>query len=584
MRRFITVVAAAFLFPVTSDRAGAQARPPNIVVIVADDMGYGDVGVYGGKDIPTPNIDALASGGTRFTDAYVTGPFCSPTRAGLMTGRYPQRFGHEFNIGQGVPAHQDVGLPVEEVTIADRLKAAGYRSALIGKWHLGSAERFHPTRRGFDEFFGFLHGAHPYVAATPNSPNPIFDGTERVPRIPYLTDTLADRAAEFITRNRSRPFFLYLAFNAPHVPLQAPERYLARFPGITDRTRRTYAAMVSAMDDGVGKTMAALREAHLEENTLVFFFSDNGGPLGQASWNGSSNGALRGDKGDTWEGGIRVPFIIRWKGKLPEGKTDARPIVQLDVLPTALAAAAVDIKAEWKLDGVNLLPYLTGEASRAPHDALFWRTGAIMAVRQGDWKLVKMFDGPNKENPAALTLAGAELFNVRTDVGETKSLTSTYPDRVRELGDAWRRWSAQLAKPAWPSTQVGRGAVVACATRASTGTPLAPYIGTWRGRILAPGSDSALTTWTWVQRADSSGVFTFAADTTSTPARLIALAPDSIVIELTRAIRRPGNPDSSTMRIVSSACGNDVEGYVIARLGTGGAQRLRFVGARATSR
>ena len=547
-------------------------------LIVADDMGYHDIGAYGSKDIPTPNIDALASGGIRFTDAYVTGPFCSPTRAGLMTGRYPQRFGHEFNIGQAIPAHRDVGLPVEETTMADRLKAAGYRSALVGKWHLGSADRFHPTRRGFDEFFGFLHGSHPYTAPGPNA-NPILDGTERVPSIPYLTDTLADRAADFIKRNRTRPFFLYLAFNAPHVPLQATAKYLARFPGITDNTRRMYAAMMSAMDDGVGKAIAALREANVEENTLVFFFSDNGGPLTANSWNGSNNDPLRGDKGDTWEGAIRVPFIVRWKGKLPEGKTDSRPIVQLDVLPTALAAAGVDIKPDWKLDGVNLLPFLTGRASGVPHDALYWRTGAIMAVRKGDWKLVKMMEGPNKEDPAALSLTGAELFNVRTDIGEKTSLTTANPDRVKDLGETWQRWSAQLAKPAWPSTQAGRGAIAACTTPAPAGDPLAGYGGTWRGSIFAPGSDSALVTWTWFQRQDSTGSFTFAAETASTPTRIVSLSPDSIVFDLTRPVTGSADPATS-LRIVASACGNDITGYAIARMSMGGGQRVRFVGAR----
>jgi arylsulfatase A-like enzyme len=581
MKRAISMVAAAgVLFPAATERAAAQVRQPNIVVIVADDMGYSDVGVYGSKDIPTPNIDALAAGGIRFTDAYVTGPYCSPTRAGLMTGRYPQRFGHEFNIGQAIPAHRDVGLPVEETTMADRLKAAGYRSALVGKWHLGSAERFFPTRRGFDEFFGFLHGAHSYVAAMGNA-NPIFEGSERLTAIPYLTDTLAGRAVAFIKQNRSRPFFLYLAFNAVHVPLQATDKYLARFPGITDKTRRTYAAMLSAMDDGVGKTIAALREEQLEENTLVFFFSDNGGPLTEDTWNGSSNGPLRGNKGDTWEGGIRVPFIIHWKGKLAAGKTDSRPIVQLDVLPTALAAAGVDIKPEWKLDGVNLLPFLTGRASGAPHDALYWRTGGIMAIRKGDWKLVKVFQGPNKEDPAALSLAGAELFNVRNDIGEKKTLTATSPDKVRELGEMWQRWNAQLVKPAWPSTLEGRGAIVACANRTSAVDALAAYVGTWRGKIFAPGSDSALVTWTWVQRADSAGVFTFAAETTSTATRIVALSPDSIVFDLTNSVRQRGSPNSS-MRIVASACGNDIAGYALSRSGGGGAQRVRFAGARAT--
>jgi arylsulfatase A-like enzyme len=457
MRRIVSlVVVASCSYLAAGDLAGAQGRPPNIVVIVADDMGYADIGAFGGKDIPTPNIDALAAGGVRFTDAYVTGPFCSPTRAGLMTGRYPQRFGHEFNIGVAIPVHRDVGLPITEATMADRLKSAGYRTAVFGKWHLGSAERFTPMRRGFDEFFGFLHGGHSYMDVGPNA-NPIVDGTERATEIQYLTDTLAGRAVEYIRRNRSRPFFLYLAFNAVHVPMQATDKYLARFPAIADETRRTYAAMLSAMDDGIGRTMAALREAQIEDNTLVFFFSDNGGPTSQGTWNGSSNGALRGDKGDTFEGGIRVPFVVRWKGKLPEGRTESRPIIQLDVMPTALAAAGVDIRREWNLDGVNLLPFLSGSASGAPHEALYWRTGAIMAVRKGDWKLVKMVEGPTKQDPAALSLTGAELYDVRADIGETKNLAAERAATARELADAWRQWSTGLVKPAWPSAVAERG-------------------------------------------------------------------------------------------------------------------------------
>jgi arylsulfatase A-like enzyme len=297
----------------------AQQRQPNIVVIVADDMGYADIGVHGSKDIPTPNIDALAAGGIRFTDGYVSGPYCGPTRAGLMTGRYPQRFGQEFNIGLAMDEHRDVGLPLEERTLADHLKGAGYRTALFGKWHLGSAPPFFPLRRGFDEFFGFLAGAHTYIAVGAPT-NRVYDGEQQATSMTYMTDTLASRAVEFIQRNRARPFFLYLAFNAVHTPLQASEKYLSRFQNIADPTRRTYAAMLSAMDDGIGRTLAALREQQLEENTLIFFFSDNGGPLGAAAWNGSSNTPLRGQKAQTWEGGIRVPFIIRWKGKLPEGK------------------------------------------------------------------------------------------------------------------------------------------------------------------------------------------------------------------------------------------------------------------------
>ena len=425
-----------------------QSSRPNIVLIVADDMGYADLGVQGSTDIPTPNIDALAKGGIRFTDAYVSGPYCSPTRAGLMTGRYPQRFGHEFN-----PQLQpDVGLPLEEKTLADRLKAAGYRTALFGKWHLGNTADRHPMSRGFDEFFGFLGGAHSYLQSGILGPNPILDGRTKVAQIPYLTDTLTDRAVDFIQRNRAQPFFLYLAYNAVHLPPHATEKYLARFAAIPDSLRRTYAAMLSAMDDGVGRTVEALRAAGIENNTLIVFFSDNGGPtMAGTTVNGSRNTPLRGSKRQTWEGGIRVPFIIRWKGKLPEGKTDSRPIIQLDVLPTALAAAGIPVQAEWKLDGVNLLPYLTGQQATAPHQALFWRLGEHMAIRMGDWKLVKSPEGRlNAVDPAApWDLSKAELYNLAQDISEQHNLAAARPDKVKELADAWLRWNRELAPPRW---------------------------------------------------------------------------------------------------------------------------------------
>jgi len=359
-QRVLSAVAGAFgLLGVGRDAIHAQAktpRPPNIVVIVAYDLGYADIGVHGGRDIPTPNIDALANSGIRFTSGYVSGPYCSPTRAGLITGRYPQRFGHEFN-----PAGQQFGLPVDQITMADQLKTAGYRTALVGKWHLGFSEQHHPMSRGFDEFFGFLGGAHHYLDPMTASPNPILDGRTRVAEVAYLTDAFAERAVGFIKRQGQKPFFLYLAFNAVHTPMHATDKYLARFAHISDPRRRTYAAMLSAMDDGIGRTIATLREQKLEESTLIFFFSDNGGPtMAATAVNGASNAPLRGSKRQTWEGGIRVPFIISWKGHLPAGRTDARPIIQLDVLPTALAAAGVELP-QAKLDGVNLLPYLTGK-------------------------------------------------------------------------------------------------------------------------------------------------------------------------------------------------------------------------------
>jgi arylsulfatase A-like enzyme len=442
----VVVLSAAWV----ATGAGSQSqRSPNIVVIVADDMGYADIGVHGSRDIRTPHIDALAREGVRFTDAYVSGPYCSPTRAGFLTGRYPQRFGHEFNLA---PVHAQFGMPLEETTIADRLKAAGYRTALFGKWHLGIGEKYHPLRRGFDEFFGFLGGAHTYINVG-TAANPLLEGTVPVESFDgYLTDALAERASSYVKQQAEKPFFLYLAFNAAHTPMQASKKYLDRFPHIQDEQRRTYAAMVSAMDDGIGKVLAALREQDLDRNTLVVFFNDNGGPtMATTSVNGSSNAPLRGSKRTTWEGGIRVPFMIRWTGRLPAGRVDKRPIIQLDVLPTALAAAGVNIGKASRLDGVDLLPFLTGTAKGSPHETLYWRMGGMMAIRHGDWKLVKTREGAFVDaDPAALSdLTGAELYNLADDIGESRNLAAARPEKVKELGGRWQLWNKQLVKPLW---------------------------------------------------------------------------------------------------------------------------------------
>jgi arylsulfatase A-like enzyme len=429
-----------------------QPQRPNILLIASDDLGYADLGIHGSRDIPTPNIDRLARDGIHFTDAYVSGPYCSPTRAGLMTGRYPQRFGYEFNPD----GSRDYGLPLTETTMAEKLKAAGYRTALFGKWHLGSADQLHPMRRGFEEFYGFLGGDHSYLNVAhidvgTDMPDPLLDGMKPASSVTYLTDTLGDRAVGYIKRHASEPFFLYLAFNAAHTPMEAPEKYLARFPKIAHPQRRTYAAMVSAMDDAIGRTLTALRDQKLEEKTLVIFLNDNGGPtMPTTTVNGSSNAPLRGSKRQTWEGGIRVAFAMSWKGHIEAGHVDHRPIIQLDVLPTVLAAAGVATNAS-EFDGVNLLPFLTGTVAGAPHDALYWRFGGMMAIRKGDWKLVKTRDGPLVDvDPSVLRdLSEAGLYNLSEDIGETRNRAAERPDKVKELSDLWQRWNRQLAKPLW---------------------------------------------------------------------------------------------------------------------------------------
>lgn len=432
----------------------APAERPNILLIVADDLGWGELGCQGNPQIPTPHIDSLAKNGTRFTNGYVSGPYCSPTRAGLMTGRYQNRFGHEFNPGPAEQAVENFGLPLGETTLPQRLKSAGYATGMFGKWHLGYRPEFHPLQRGFDEFFGFLGGAHSYVDAGADRANPIQRGTATVEKIDYTTEAFARETVGFIERHRSAPWFVYLPFNAVHAPLQAPEKYLQRFAAITDEKRRTFAAMLSAMDDAIGTVLTKLAELKLEENTLVFFISDNGGPTPSIT---SGNGPLRGYKSQTWEGGIRVAWLVQWKGKVPAGRVDERPVIQLDILPTALAAAGVAAKPEWKLDGVNLLPFLRGEKSGAPHEALFWRFGAQMAVRMGDWKLVKgPGNGAGIEEAARATLAGAELYNLKNDIGEKTNLASANPEKVRELAAAWTKWNGELVEPKWVPQRAGK--------------------------------------------------------------------------------------------------------------------------------
>jgi arylsulfatase A-like enzyme len=431
----------AFAGTVPAAAAETQpARKPNVLVIVGDDMGNADTGFQGCKDIPTPHLDALAKGGIRLTNGYVSGPYCSPTRAGLLTGRYQQRFGHEFNPGGG-----KAGLPTTEITFADRFKAAGYATGLVGKWHLGSAPEFHPQKRGFNEFYGFLGGAHSYFPAR-DMLKSVLRGNEPVNEQSYLTDAFGREAVAYIDRHKAEPFFLYLAFNAVHTPMHADDARLKKFAGINDTQRRTYAAMMMAMDDAVGAVMTRLREDGLEEHTLIAFFSDNGGPTMQGTTiNGSRNTPLRGSKRQTLEGGIRVPFVMTWKGHLPVGLVYDQPVIQLDLQPTALAACGIAVGPNSKLEGVNLLPYLTGKAPGAPHEALFWRFGQQMAVRKGDWKLVRY--GPNANLQTGETWP--KLYNLKDDIGEATDLAAKMPDKVKELQSAWDEWNAKNVPPLW---------------------------------------------------------------------------------------------------------------------------------------
>jgi arylsulfatase A-like enzyme len=431
MSRFVTALAVLILpfAPVIA----AEPRKPNIVVILADDLGYADLGCQGCKDIPTPNIDTLAKNGIRCTSGYSNHPVCSPSRAGLMTGLYPQRFGFEHNSGPEKFADPKFGVPKTVPTLAEKLKAAGYATGMIGKWHIGFKEGLRPHERGFDYHFGFLSGAHAYLPGRKDNDPLVRNGKTVDDEKEYLTDAFAREAVGFIDRNKDGPFFLYVAFNAVHTPLQATGDYEKRFPEIKDTKRKTYAGMLSAMDDAVGKVLAKLRDLKLEENTLVVFYSDNGGPTTETS---SRNDPLRGFKGQMYEGGVRVPFLWQWKGTLPAGKVYDPAVAGFDVHATALAAAGAAVPKDKPLDGVNLLPYLTGEKKDAPHEKLFWRAGPQHAARVGDWKLVS-FRGTS------------QLFNLKDDLGEKTDLAAKEPAKFKELENIYSAWDKQMMPPLW---------------------------------------------------------------------------------------------------------------------------------------
>lgn len=432
----------------------ADERPrPNIVFILADDLGYADLGCQGSREAVTPQIDSIAANGMRCTAGYVSAPQCCPSRAGLITGRYQNRFGFEANWPAS--AAGKAGLPVDEPTIADRLKAAGYVTGMIGKWHLGDSEPMRPYNRGFDETFWHPNGGVLFPDKQAGFLRNLYRGPQPVKVAEYSTDAFGREAAEFIDRHRREPFFLYLAFVPPHWPMEAKPEHLAKFAHVRDLHRRTMLAMMAPLDENVGRVLGKLRETGLDENTLVFFLSDNGGPTGRPrtrsdapfeyGQNTSRNDPCRGVKGDLLEGGIRVPFLVQWKSHLPAGKTYDHPVISLDILPTALAAAGIQARPEWKLDGTDLLPFLRGKRQDTPHESLCWRfrfpprqpARHRWAIRQGDWKLVKN------------DLAPLALYNLANDIGEKMNLTAGQPLRVQAMEAAWKRWNAEMREPLW---------------------------------------------------------------------------------------------------------------------------------------
>jgi arylsulfatase A-like enzyme len=436
----------------SGDLCPASAAPrlkhsgrPNILVILTDDQGYHDVGFQGCTDIPTPNIDRLARRGVICSNGYVAACVCSPSRAGILTGRYPQRFGHDSNP-PWCPDDPTIGLDLSQVTLADTMNAAGYVTGHVGKWHLGASAPYLPQQRGFDEHFGFLGADHDYFRTSDSNAveklAPILDNGRVVGQdeITYLTNDLHDQAIDFIERHVDERWFLYLAYNSVHVPQEAPQEYLDRFPDLTG-ARQVYAAKLSAMDDSIGGILDLLDYLGLTEDTLIFFLTDNGGPVSSASANGADNTPLRGEKLTMWEGGIRVPFAVSWPGHLPAGATYDQPVIALDLFPTAAAAAGAALPPD--IDGVNLLPFLAGEDPDPPHAQLFWRqkkdAGVTWAVRQGRYKLVK----PTMDIPQA------QLYDLDTDISETTDLAAQMPDLVQELQQAYDAWNAQNEDPRW---------------------------------------------------------------------------------------------------------------------------------------
>ncbi|PWJ37956.1 sulfatase-like hydrolase/transferase [Sediminitomix flava] len=421
----------------------AQEKP-NIILIISDDAGYADFGFQGSKEFKTPNLDKLATQGIVFEQAYVTAAVCGPSRAGILTGRYQQRFGFEENNVPGIMENynlpdDEMGLPLEEKTMANYMKSLGYRTALFGKWHQGNADQFHPTKRGFETFYGFRGGARSYYEyneAHPTKKTEDFleKGFKNYGETDeYLTYTFANAANDFIKKDDEAPFFIILSFNAVHSPMDALKEDLGQFPKLSGK-RKKLAAMTLAMDKACGSVFETIESLGIEENTLIVFTNDNGGPTDS---NASSNKPLSGTKANHLEGGIRVPFIMKYKGVLSEGERYTYPISTLDLLPTFYQLGKGDLNQLSNIDGVNLIPYLKGELNERPHQSLFWKKENRAAIRDGDWKLLRFPDRP------------AELYYLPNDQSEQNNLASKYPQKVQKLYKRLFEWELTLARPRW---------------------------------------------------------------------------------------------------------------------------------------
>ncbi|WP_276166167.1 sulfatase-like hydrolase/transferase [Zobellia alginiliquefaciens] len=415
----------------------AQQQKPNIIVVLTDDQGWADVGFNGATDIPTPNLDRIASEGVIFENGYVSHPYCSPSRAGLLTGRYQARFGHDCNMPYEAENDDTVGTPLSEKMIPEALKEQGYRTSAIGKWHLGDHANLHPPHQGFDHWFGFAGGGMNYWGKPSGPIKTVVRNGIPVPEneLRYLTDDFTDEAIDFINKKDDKPFFMYLAYNAPHAPDHATKQYLENTKHIEYGGRSIYAAMVNALDANVGRIDSTLIVNGMKENTILVFLSDNGGRTQHAD-----NRPFRGHKGMLFEGGIKVPFFMTWPNKLKGGQRYEKPISSLDLFPTFLEAAGGNVKKENQLDGTTLLPYILEGKTDTPHEKLFWRSvgGFEYAVRMGDYKLYK-----------SAYKAKTLLFNLKNDPWERTDIADKHPEVIAELEKAYTAWDAKNLVPGW---------------------------------------------------------------------------------------------------------------------------------------
>ena len=464
---------------------------PNIIVILADDLGLMDVSLYGGKNVSTKNIDAIGSNGVTFQEGYISSPICSPSRAGLITGRYQQRFGFEINIHErypknrieyfvyanlmntgdwkvaqhedwAVPSFEDMhkqGLPPTEFTLPEMLKTKGYSTAAIGKWHIGYNETAIPINRGFDYHYGFYEAfslyapidkediinqklsdfSDPHLWGKGRTGNcAIRKNDKEIQEDVYLTTKIAQETNAWMEAHRAEPFFIYVPFSAPHTPFQATKAYYDQYAHIKSPEKRIYYAMIHALDDAVGAITDKVKDLGLEENTLIIFLSDNGG----AEYTGAAdNSPLKGGKFTNFEGGINIPFMMQWKGKIPMGMTYDKPVSALDIFATTTALAQVKLPEDRDFDGVNLMPYLldSNYIHQTPHDALFWRSEYHKAVRKGDWKLIQ-------DDLSKRTI----LYHIKTDKNEQHNVASDNPEIVKGLQADFQKWEEKLINPKWP--------------------------------------------------------------------------------------------------------------------------------------